>query len=67
MTAALVAVAGGSIDAAAVYWLARQTPERRKAIFRKFWRIVLWLYVVQAVLGFGIGFALPWLIEFNII
>jgi fatty acid desaturase len=67
MTAVLVAVAGGSIDALTVYWLARQTPERRKAIFRKAIRIVLWLYAAQAAFGFGVGFALPWLIEFHII
>jgi hypothetical protein len=67
MTAALAVVAGGSLDVLTVYWLARQTPERRKAIFRKAIRIMLWLYAAQAVLGFGIGFALPWLIEFHII
>jgi hypothetical protein len=65
MTAALVAVAGGSLDAAVVYWLARQTPERRKAIFRKAVRIILWLYVAQAAFGFGVGLALPWLFYLN--
>ena len=66
MTAALV-IAGGMVDASIAYWLARQTPERRKALFRKTLRIVLWLYAAQAVLGFGVGLALPWLIEFHVI
>jgi hypothetical protein len=67
MIAALALVAGGSLDALTVYWLARQTPERRKAIFRKAIRIMLWLYAAQAAFGFGVGLALPWLIEFHII
>jgi hypothetical protein len=65
--APLLIAAGGIADASIVYWLARQTVERRKAIMRKLWRVILWLYVVQAALGVGAGLALPWLIRFNVV
>jgi hypothetical protein len=66
MTAALVLMAGGSIDVAAVYWLARQTPEARKAIFRRAVRVIVWLYAAQAAFGFGVGLAIPWLFYFGV-
>lgn len=67
MTAALVLMAGGAIDVFAVSWLARQTPEYRKAIFRRAVRVIVWLYAAQAAFGFGIGLAVPWLFYFHIL
>lgn len=65
MTAALMFIAGVSVDGAALYWLARQPSEQRKAKLRKGVRLLLWIWAVQAGSGFLVGLIVPWLYYFN--